>query len=140
MPSDLTPAFGNLILRWLNEDAAMPASPANLYLAIFNGNPKGSGTEIGASIKAAGPRQLITFSPLAAGASHLLTSNIACDWGLSENGPLTATHLALCDNATPGSGTIYASRQINGAPLTNAANAAVKFSAGGVTFNIGANS
>lgn len=137
MPSDLTPYFGNTILRWLAGQAAMPSSPSGLYLAIFNGNPKTSGTEVGATVNSGAPRQAITFAALAAGAAHLLTSSNAQDWGLSA-GATSISHLALYDNATPGSGHMYASRAVNGGPQTVSINSAVKFAAGATTFNIGA--
>ena len=60
MASDLSPYFGNKILRWINNNA-MPTAPTALYIALFNGNPKTSGTEIGGSVKAAGPRQVVTL-------------------------------------------------------------------------------
>lgn len=136
MASDLSPYFGNKILRWLNNQADLPARPTALYIALFNGNPKTVGTEVGASVKAAGPRQLATFAALASGAAHLLTSNVAVDWGLSENNT-TVSHLALYDNATPGSGNLYASKLVNSGPLTVQQNSSVKFNSGAVTFNIG---
>jgi len=137
MASDLTAYFGNTILRWLAGQAAMPSSPSGLYLAIFNGNPKTSGTEVGATVNSSTPRQPITFAALAAGAAHLLTSNNAQDWGNSE-GATTISHYALCDSATPGSGHIYASRPLNGGAQSVQVNSLVKFNSGATTFNIGA--
>jgi hypothetical protein len=136
MSSDLTPYFGNTILRWLAGQAAMPSSPSGLYLALFNGNPKTSGTEVGATINSSTPRQSITFAALAAGAAHLLTSSNAQDWGLSA-GATTLSHIALFDNATPGSGHMYASKAVSGGPQAILVNSAVKFNTAATTFNIG---
>jgi hypothetical protein len=133
MPSDLTAWFGNKILRWINGNA-MPTAPSSLYLAAFNGNPKTSGTEIGAQIKAAGPRQVVTFASLAAGVAHLLTSNVAVDWGNSENAT-SLSHIALFDAAS--SGNMIASKAVSGGPISILVNSAVKFNSGAVTFNIG---
>lgn len=133
MASDLSPYFGNKIVRYLQGNA-LPTPPTTLYLAIFNGNPKTSGVEVGSSIKAAGPRQLITFNTVASGAAHLLTSNLAADWGLSENAA-TFSHLALFDASAAGN--MFASRQANGAPISVLANSSVKFNIGAVTFNVG---
>jgi len=133
MPSDLSPWFGNKIVRWIN-GVAMPTAPTALYLAIFNGNPKTSGAEVGDDINSADPRQLITFNTVASGVAHLLTSNIAVDWGLSENAA-TFTHIALFDADTAGN--MIASRQANGAPISVLANSSVKFNSGAVTFNVG---
>lgn len=135
MASDLTGYFGNKILRWLNNQADMPSRPTTLYLALFNGNPKTSGVEVGATVKAAGARQLVTFGTLASGSGHLLTSNIDVDWGNSE-GATSISHIALFDASSGGN--MYASKAVNSGPLTVAINSQVKFLAGNVTFNIGA--
>lgn len=135
MPSDLSPYFGNKILRWLNDQADMPTRPSALYLALFNGNPKTSGTEVGATINSTDKRQLITFADIASGATHLLTSDIAADWGLSE-GNASVSHIALYDSATAGN--LYASKLVNSGPLTIQTNSSVKFNSGAVTLNIGA--
>lgn len=137
MASDLSPYFGNKILRWLNDDADMPARPTALYLALFNGNPKTTGTEVGATINSTDPRQPITFATLASGASHLLTSDVAADWGLSE-GNASISHIGLYDDPDPGQGNLYASKPVNSGPLTIQTNSSVKFNSGAVTFNIGA--
>src|ERR1700749_3331577 len=108
MASDLTPYFGNKICRWLNNQADMPARPAGVYIALFNGNPKTSGTEVGSSINSSNPRQVVTFGNIASGAAHLLTSNIAVDFGDSENAA-TFTHVALFDASSGGN--MYASKQ-----------------------------
>jgi hypothetical protein len=134
MASDLSAYFGNKICRWLNNQADMPSRPANLYIAIFNGNPKTSGTEVGATINSGSPRQLITFTAIASGAAHLLTSNIAVDFGNSENAA-TFSHIALYDAAS--SGNLLASKSASGAPISVLVNSSVKFQAGGITFNIG---
>jgi hypothetical protein len=138
MASDLTPYFGNITLRWLNNQADMPSRPTTLFLGLFNGNPKTTGTEVGASVKSAGKRQSITFAALASGALHLLTSNIDVDWGLSETGPVNISHFALFDDASAGH--MYASRAVAGGPITVAIGSSVKFLSGSVTFNIGADS
>lgn len=134
MASDLTPYFGNKICRWLNDQADMPTRPSTLYIAIFNGNPKTSGTEVGSSINSGSPRQLVTFADIASGAAHLLTSDVAVDFGNSENA-VTFTHIALFDAAS--SGNMLASKQASGAPISVLVNSSVKFNTGGITFNIG---
>lgn len=133
MASDLSAYFGNKILRWVN-GVAMPTAPTSLYLAAFNGNPKTSGTEVGASIKAAGPRQVVTFATLASGILHLLTSNVAVDWGNSENA-VTFSHIGLFDASSAGN--LLASKAVSGGPISILVNSVVKFNSGAVTFNIG---
>lgn len=135
MASDLTAYFGNKICRWLNNQADMPTRPANLYIAIFNGNPKTSGTEVGATINSGSPRKEVTFADIASGAAHLLTSDIAVDFGNAE-GAATFSHIALFDASSAGN--MLASKAASGAPISVLVNSSVKFQAGGITFNIGA--
>lgn len=137
MASDLSAYLGNILLRWLNNQADMPARPSALYIGLFNGNPKTSGTEIGATVNSSNPRQAITFAALASGAAHLLTSSNAQDWGNSA-GAATWTHIGLYDSPTPGSGHLYASRALAGGSQTINIGSSVKFAVGAVTFNIGA--
>lgn len=134
MASDLSAYFGNKICRWLANQAAMPASPTSLYIAIFNGNPKTSGTEVGSTINPGSPRQVVTFAAIASGAAHLLTSDIAVDFG-NAAGAVTFTHIGLFDAASAGN--LLASKQASGAPISVLVNSQVKFQAGGITFNIG---
>lgn len=138
MPSDLTGYFGNKILRWLNNQADMPARPTALYIALFNGNPKTSGVEVGSSVNSGSPRQAVTFSALASGAGHLLTSSAAVDFGNSESGGVTITHIGLFDASSAGN--LMASKGVNGGSVTIALNSSVKFPSGQISFNIGADS
>lgn len=136
MPSDLSGYFGNKILRWLANIADMPSRPAHLYIALFNGNPKTSGAEVGATIQSGTPRVEVTFNTLASGNNHLLTSNILVDFGLAEaSAPIS--HIALFDDPDPGDGNMYASKAVNGGPITPAVNSSVKFPSGQIQFNIG---
>lgn len=133
MASDLSAYFGNKICRWLNGNA-MPTAPTGLYIALFNGNPKTSGVEVGADINSGSPRQVVTFGVVASGADHLLTSNVAVDFGDSE-GPATFSHIGLFDAAS--SGNLLASKATAGGPVSVLLNSSVKFQSGGITFNIG---
>lgn len=133
MASDLSPYMGNIILRWLNGDAAMPSSPTNRYLALFNGNPKTTGTEVSLTIDSGG-RKIITFGALASGVDHILTSNADVDFGDSE-GAAALSYYALMDASTGGH--LIASKAIPGGPLAIVVGTGVKFLAGNVTFNIG---
>lgn len=138
MASDLSAYFGNKIVRYLQGNA-LPTPPTQLYIAIFNGNPKTSGTEIGATVNSGTPRQPVSFATVASGAAHLLTSNVAVDFGNAE-GAASLTHVALFDNATPGSGNLYASKQVPGGNASILIGSSVKFQSGGITFNVGADS
>lgn len=135
MASDISAYFGNKICRWLIGHA-MPTPPTALYIALFNGNPKTSGTEVGATVNSGTPRTVCTFADIASGAAHLLTSNVAVDFGNSENAA-TFSHVALFDDATPGAGNLLSSKATAGGPVTVLVNSSVKFQSGGLTFNIG---
>lgn len=134
MPSDLSPYFGNTILRWFNGDAAMPASPSALYMALFNGNPKTSGVEVGATINSTDKRQLLSFGALGAGATHILISDVAVDWGNAE-AAATFSHVGFYDSDTAGN--LYASKAVAGGPVSVLVNSSVKFNTGQVSLNIG---
>jgi len=133
MPSDLSPYFGNKIVRWLNGNA-MPTAPTALYMALFNGNPKTSGSEVGATVNSSNPRQLVTFAVVASGADHLLTSNVAVDWGNAE-AAATFSHIGVFDASSAGN--LVASKAISGGPIGALINSSVKFNSGTVTFNVG---
>lgn len=133
MPSDISPYLGNKIVRWLQGNA-MPTAPTNLYMAIFDGNPKTSGVEVGGTINSGSPRQLVTFAAVASGVAHLLTSNIVVDWGLAE-GAEDFSYIAIFDASSGGN--LLFSKIINGAPISVLAGSSVKFAAGQVTLNVG---
>jgi hypothetical protein len=136
MASDLSPYFGNKILRWLADLADMPTRPDKTYLAIFNGNPKTSGTEVGAVVNPSAARQEVTWAALADGVSHLITSSNAQDWGNSAAATVIS-YIALFDDPTPGSGHMYASKAVNGGAQAVQINSSVKFNVGATSFNIG---
>jgi hypothetical protein len=133
MASDLSPYLGNKIVRWLIGNA-MPSAPSGLYMAFFDGNPKTSGVEVGDDINSSNPRQPVTFTSVASGAAHLLTSNIVVDWGNAE-GPTSFSHVAIFDAASAGN--LLFSKIANGAPIGVLAGSSVKFASGAVTLNVG---
>jgi hypothetical protein len=134
MSSDLSAYIGNKFCRYVNNQADMPARPTNLFIALFNGNPKTSGTEVGATVNSTNPRQEVTFADIAVGAAHLLTSDIAVDFGNSE-GAATFSHIGLFDDDAAGN--LIASKATAGGPVSVLVNSSVKFQSGGITFNIG---
>ena len=71
---------------------------------------------------------------LASGVSHLLTSDIAVDFGAAA-GAATLSHLALFDAQT--SGNLLAGKAMVGGAQAIQVGTGVKFLAGGITFNIG---
>jgi hypothetical protein len=115
----------------------MPSRPTALYIGVFNGNPKTSGTEVGSTINSGSPRQAVTFTALASGVGHLLTSNIAVDFGNAE-GAASFSHIGLLDASSGGN--LLASKAASGGPISVLVGSSVKFQSGGITFNVGSDS
>lgn len=132
MASDLTPYLGNRILRWLGGNN-MPSAPSNVYLALFDGNPLSAGTEVGADVRAATPREPITWSVPAAGTTITMASSADADFGASE-GPCDITHVAVFDAASGGN--MLAKKALS-SPVSVILGTQVNFLAGDLVFNIG---
>lgn len=134
MASDLSKYIGNKIARWLAGNA-MPTAPTSVYVAIFNGDPKSSGVEITTNISAAG-RVAISWAALASNdTDNVLTSNADADFGDSDTGSLSASHVAIFDAHT--SGNRLASKALPGGPYAIALGQTVKFASGDLSFTIG---
>ena len=130
MASDLSAYFGNKIVRWLNGNA-MPTAPVGLYIGIYDGNPKTTGTDKSAVFSTA--RMACPFNAVASGVDHLLTSSAAVDFGDSlAAGSLS--HIAVFDAIA---GNLLASKAIAGGPVVIQVGTGIKFLAGAITLNIG---
>lgn len=108
MASDMSVYLGNKVCRWLAGNA-MPAAPAACYVALFNGNPKASGAEVTATIRAAG-RVAIAFDAIADdGVDNEITNSADVDFGeaagdvanLDYVGIFDAVSGATCCSARP---------------------------------------
>jgi hypothetical protein len=132
MASDLSKYLGNKIARWLG-GSAMPAAPAALYVAIFNGDPKASGAEVSSTINAGG-RQTCTWTvPASNDTDNQLINSAACNYGASA-GDTDATHVAMFDAQVGGKR--IASKALP-APVSIVAGTPVSFEAGDLIFTIG---
>lgn len=132
MASDLSPYLGNKVVRWLDGNA-MPTAPTDVYVALFDGNPKTSGTEVTLDIDATG-RKAVTWTTVASGTDHLLESSADVDFGTAD-GPADVSHVGIFDAST--SGNLLASKAVPGGPFSVLAGAAVKILAGDLSFDIG---
>jgi hypothetical protein len=133
MASDLSKYLGNKLCQWLT-GVDMPTAPANLYAALYNGDPKASGTEVTTTIRAAG-RVAIDWDTIADdGTDNVITNATATDFG-NADADATVSYVALYDAAS--SGNLVASKTVVGGPLSVVAGAAVKFLAGDLTFTVG---
>lgn len=133
MASDLSKYMGNIICLWL-AGTNMPSAPASVYAALYNGDPKASGTEVTTTVNAAG-RVAVDWDSIAAdGSDNLITNEADVDFGNSA-GDATVSHVALVDAATAGN--ILCSKVVTGGPLSITTGSAVKFLAGDLTFTVG---
>lgn len=134
MASDLSKFLGNKICMWL-AGTQMPTPPSALYLAVFNGDPKASGTEVTTQITADG-RPAIPLDDIVAGEDNVLASDADVDLGDSENAVPSMTHVAVFDAAVGGNR--LASKAIPGGAVAIEVGTGVKFLSGDLTFTIGA--
>jgi hypothetical protein len=135
MASNLSPYLGNKICRWFAGNA-MPAAPAACYVALFNGNPKTTGSEVTSTIRAAG-RVAITFDAIADdGADIQITNSADVDFGAAAGDVANLDYVGIFDDATAGH--LLASVVLPGGPFSVIAGSAVKFLIGDLTFTIGA--
>lgn len=132
MSSDMTSWLGNKLLRWLAGNA-MPTAPTTCYFALFDGDPRGAGTEISTDVNAGG-RQAIVFAALSSGTGTTLTNDDAIDFGNSDNA-VSLTHVAVFDAQT--SGQMLWVRELSGGPFTITSGMPVTFNPGAVNFFAG---
>jgi hypothetical protein len=109
------------ILTWI-KGTNMPAAPAAVYVALYNGDPYAAGTEVTTTIRGAG-RVAATFGAI----SSLTISNSGLvDFG-NAAGSATVSHFALFDAASSGN-------MIGGAAITGGAQSiAPSFAIGALT-------
>lgn len=119
--------FGNLILNYMR-GVAMPAPPANLYVALYNGDPDSGGTEVTTQVLASG-RPTGVFSQSTA---KSMSNTQVVDFGNSA-GAVTITHMAVLDAKTGGN--IFQSKQLS-SQRQIAQGDPVRYPVGGLTFLI----
>lgn len=132
MASDLSKYLGNAICMWI-AGTNMPSAPASVYAALFNGDPKASGTEVTTTVRPAG-RVAVAWDSISVGTDNSITNDSTVDFGNSDD-DATVSHVALCDAAS--SGNILMSRAVTGGPLAITAGSLVQFLAGDLTFTSG---
>lgn len=131
--SDITTYFGNKILRWVAGNA-MPTAPTNVYLALFDGDPKGAGTEIGGDVRAATPREVIDLEAISSGTDAQLANDAAVDFGNSEDA-VSLSHVAVFDASS--SGNMLFAKALPGGPYAITIGMPVFFDVGAIVFNVG---
>lgn len=93
--SDMSTYLGDALFNWL-KSSAFPSDPANVYAALFNGNPSSGGTEVTGTV--ALTRQAITFGSIAARA---MSNTAEVDFG-DASGSATVNYVAIYDAASSG--------------------------------------
>jgi len=132
MASDLSTYFGNKIARWIAGNA-MPTEPADVFVALFDGNPKASGTEVTTTVDATG-RKAVSWAALISGTGNVLESDVDVDFGLSD-GACDIDYVGLFDASS--SGNLLMSK-ILPAPIAVIIGTPVKLLAGDIVFEVGA--
>lgn len=130
--SDISTYLGNKILRWLAGNA-MPTEPASVYVALFDGDPKGAGVEITTDIDAGG-RIAISFEAISSGTDNQLANDAAVDFGTSDSAE-SLSHIAIFDAST--SGNLLWAKALPGGPFAITIGMPVSFDVGAIVFNCG---
>lgn len=131
--SDMSAYLGNKNLRWLAGNA-FPTAPSSVYMSLYNGDPKSSGTEITTSVRAGG-RLAITWSAISAGSDNTNDNSADVDFGASANGSLSVSHVGLHDAST--SGNLLWSKAVTGGPYSIDLGTLVKVAAGDLALTCG---
>ncbi len=118
------------LCNWI-KGTAMPAAPAAVYVALWNGDPTDTGTggtEVTTTIRAAG-RVAVTFGSITGGGT--MSNSAIVNFG-NAAGAATVTHFAIMDAASAGN-------MLGSGPLTSGSQAIssgtpVSFAAGAITW------
>lgn len=130
MASDYSLYMGNKVIRWL-AGQTMPAAPASIWCALFNGDPKGAGVDVTDDVRAAGRVQIAVTAP-ASGSINTMDNDSDVDFGDADNS-VTVTHMAVYDAAS--SGNLLGTKAVGSNSIS--AGELVKFLAGDITFTVG---
>jgi hypothetical protein len=133
MASDLSKYLGNKLCRWLG-GIAMPAAPAALYIALYNGDPKGAGADVTTTVNASG-RVTCSFTvPASNDTDNVLINSSAANFGASA-GDTDVSHFAVFDSAVGGKR--LGSKAVLGGTVSVLTGTPVSFEAGDLAFEIG---
>jgi len=132
---DIADPIRNQIIDWLTGKSDPLPSANTRYVALFDGDPQGAGSEVTTTIRPAG-RVAITNAMEGGGTTVQGQSSSVndIDFGNADAGA-TVSHLAIYDAAT--SGTLIASDALTGGTQTITAGNPVKIPSGDLTISIG---
>jgi hypothetical protein len=131
---DIADSIRNEIVDWIIGKSDPTPASGTRYVALFDGDPQGSGTEVTTDIRTAG-RVAITSDMEAAGTTSTgeASSTADLDFGNADSGA-TVSHIAIYDSAT--GGTLLASDALSGGSQTVTAGNPVKIPSGDLTVSI----
>lgn len=132
MASDLSKYLGNKIVRWLAGET-FPSAPTDVFIAMFDGDPKSGGTEVTADVNSAGRIAIPVTAPADNSVDNVLASDSDVDFGASES-DCDISHLAVFD--AQASGNRLGSKAL-GSPVSPVIGQNVSFLAGDLEFTIG---
>lgn len=126
--------FRQAICNVIRQGQAGAASIALITpsIALFNGDPSVSGTEVTATIRPAG-RVGVTFGT--APTNGVMSNTVAVSFG-NASGAATVTHFAIFDSATVGSGNMILFNALSNGSQSITAGNPVSFAVGAITVTI----
>lgn len=130
--SDMSAYLGNKVLDWLLGNT-FPSAPSDIYLALYDGDPKGAGTEVTTDIDAGG-RLAITLEALSGGTDTSVANSAPVDFGTADSAA-DLSHVAVFDASS--SGNLLWSKELPGGPFAITMGMAVSFDTGAIVFNCG---
>jgi hypothetical protein len=133
MASDLSKYLGNKLVRWL-AGQAMPAAPAQLYVAFFDGDPKASGTEVTTTLHAAGRVGVTWTIPASNDTDNILVNSAGVSFSTAD-ADTPMSHVAIFDAQVGGKR--LGSKGLVGGATTITAGTPVSFEAGDLSFTLG---
>jgi len=132
--ADIPATIRNEIVDWLIGKADPTPASGTRYVALFDGDPQGSGSEVTTDIRPSG-RLAITSDMETAGATtggeSASTGDI--DFGNADSGA-SVSHIAIYDSAS--GGTLLASDALTGGTQSITAGNPVKIPAGDLTVSV----
>lgn len=132
---DIPDSIRNQLVDWIIGKADPTPASGTRYVALFDGDPQGAGTEVTTDIRPSG-RLALTANMEDAGDTNAgeAASTSEIDFGSADSGA-SVSHIAIYDAAT--AGTLLASDALTGGTQTVTAGNPVKIPVGDLTVSIG---
>lgn len=131
---DIADGILDQLVDWIVGKSDPTPAAGTRYVALFDGDPQGAGSEVTTTIRTAG-RLAITSSMEASGTTNTgeSSSTSDLDFGTAAGGA-SVSHIAIYDSAS--GGTLLASDALTGGTQTVTAGNPVKIPAGDLTISV----